>query len=72
MATQKKNLRTKAKAKKLASKNTVKKPGNKLNEIQKFVEPEVTVNQTQPMALDHHDKTADFLFICGIFQNGKG
>ncbi len=58
MATQKKNLKTKAKTKKQASKNTVKHPGNKLNKNQKLVEPEVTVNQPQPMAIDHRDKTA--------------
>ena len=58
MATQKKNLKTKAKTKKQVSKNTVKHPGNKLNKNQKLVEPEVTVNQPQPMAIDHRDKTA--------------
>lgn len=58
MATQKKHLKTKVKTKKPASKSTVKHPGNKLNKNQKLVEPEVTVNQPQPMALDHRDKTA--------------
>lgn len=58
MATQKKNLKTKAKTKKPESKITVKKLGNKLNKMPKLVDPEVPVNQPQPMALDHRDKTA--------------
>lgn len=56
MATQKKSLKTKAKAKKPTSKITVKHLGNKLNKP----DPEITVNQPQPMALDHRDKT-DFM-----------
>lgn len=58
MATQKKNIKIKAKAKKPTSKITVKHPGNKLNKAPKLGDPEVPVNQPQPMALDYRDKTA--------------
>ena len=69
MATQKKNLKTKTKAKKSAFKITVKHPGNKLNKNQKLVEPEVTVNQPQPMALDHRDKTT---FMVNMLSRPEG
>lgn len=65
MATQKKSLKTKAKAKKPTSKITVKHLGNKLNKP----DPEITVNQPQPMALDHRDKTA---FMVVMLSRPKG
>ena len=69
MATQKKSLKTKAKAKKATSKITVKYPGNKLNKTPKSVDPEITVNQPQPIALDHRDKTA---FMVNMLSRPEG
>lgn len=69
MATQKKGLKTKVKAKKHTSKITVKHQGNKLNKTPKSVEPEVTVNQPQPMALDHRNKTA---FMVNMLSRPEG
>ena len=59
MTTQKKKPGTKATTKKSTSSIIVKKLNNVLTEtLAKVAEPEPTVAQPQPVAIDKHDKTA--------------